>query len=126
MARTRIQVLVNTRAFGQAAGRVRRDLAQAVEQSAHAIEEDVLRAVPRDTGNLAGTVNAAPVTETEWTVEEGGSTEASPEGADYAHFLEWGTRHMNSQPHFFPAVEAERGRFAGRIAEAVEKGLRGG
>ena len=68
-----------------------------------------------DTGRLAGSIRA---------VESGTPTAYVDALADYAVWLEFGTRNMAARPFMTPAVEAEREKFRKGVNELTEKATR--
>jgi HK97 gp10 family phage protein len=97
-------------------------VAGAVEETAHAIEQDVKgngpHAAPIRTGNLRRSYHtdrkglANPV---EPSVEVGNDMRVAP----YALFVEYGTSRMAPRPHLTPASEAQQGPHHARVAAAV-------
>lgn len=63
------------------------------------IEADAQRIVPVDTGHLRSTIHRGPV--------EGHSVKIHAD-ADYAAYVELGTRHMDAQPYLKPALYRKR------------------
>ena len=68
-----------------------------------------------DTGRLAGSIRA---------VESGTPTAYVDALADYAPWLEFGTRNMAARPFMTPAVEAEREKFRKGVNELTKKAAR--
>lgn len=66
-----------------------------------------------DTGRLVGTINASV-----------GKLEAIIGAyAQYASWLEFGTRNMQPRPFMFPALEQERKSFIARMKEAIKNAI---
>lgn len=66
---------------------------------ADAIADDARRFVPVDTGHLRSTIEVEP---------PNGETIRVVAGADYAAYVEQGTRHMSAQPYLAPALYRTR------------------
>lgn len=81
----------------------RREIEQATNtmlvRIAAAIERDAQRFAPVDTGELQGSIEAEP--------PAGGRVRIVAR-ADYAGYVELGTRHMSAQPYLSPALYRER------------------
>ncbi|MFJ9885934.1 HK97-gp10 family putative phage morphogenesis protein [Streptomyces sp. NPDC091287] len=94
-------------------------LKKAVKEAAEAVKADTQRDVAKDSGNLQEKVDIK--------YDDDGLTARvgwhDPEDF-YAHFLEAGTRRAPAQPALGPALEAERGRYQGRLTEEVRRALR--
>lgn len=103
---------------------IRQGLAKGVQKSAEAIAEDVARNVPvdvsgRDSHHLKDTVDiryreGGLIAEIGWFDQQD----------YYALFVEYGTRRQAAQPSLGPALQRERGRYAGRLTEEVRQVLR--
>ena len=65
---------------------------------------------PVDTGALRNSIQAQSESALTWTVAP---------ATDYAHHVEFGTVNQPAQPYMTPAAEAMRGRFFGRMKNAV-------
>lgn len=96
---------------------LRARIQQETDNRAKATADDVVqtaqRIAPRATGYLANTIHA------DQKSSHPAVYEVSSE-ADYAPFVEWGTRYQNAQPFLRPALEEARGRM-----EARYKGMLG-
>lgn len=66
---------------------------------AAAVAEDAQRFVPVDTGHLRESIHVEDPT---------GNTIRVRAGADYAAYVEQGTRHMAAQPYLAPALFRQR------------------
>ncbi|NEB00626.1 HK97-gp10 family putative phage morphogenesis protein [Streptomyces sp. SID13726] len=103
---------------------IRQGLAKGVQKSAEAIAEDVARNVPvdtsgRDSHHLKDTVDIryredGLIAEIGWFDQQD----------YYALFVEYGTRSQAAQPTLGPALQRERGRYAGRLTDEVRQALR--
>ncbi|THA78412.1 hypothetical protein E6R60_05880 [Streptomyces sp. A0642] len=92
---------------------------RAVKESAEAVTADTKRDVPKASGNLAEKV--------EPRYQDDGFTATVGWHEDeeyYARYLEAGTRRRPARPSLGPALEAERGRYRGRLTEEVRRALR--
>lgn len=85
--------------------------AEAVEATAKDIAKDAKARVPVRSGRLRDSITPERIDE---------FTQIVTVHAEYAAFVEYGTRHMAAQPYLIPAVEAARQEFARRIAKAYE------
>lgn len=81
----------------------RRELNRAVQgmlgRLADDIADDARRNAPVDTGELRSSISANPVTDNSITVTA---------SADYAGYVELGTRYMRAQPYLKPALYKKR------------------
>lgn len=72
------------------------------KETAESTAADIVRNAPRDTGELAGSVEAVKVGPAAYDVNV---------GAEHGVYQEHGTVHMPAQPFFNPGVEANRPGF---------------
>lgn len=96
-----------TRYGGQAEKGVRK----AVLRSTMSIETNAKKRAPVDTGNLRSSIKG----------DVNGFEGEVTAGAEYAPFVEFGTRHNASQPFMGPAAEEERPKFNQAIREALRE-----
>ena len=68
----------------------------ALAKTAFDVENIAKDAAPVDTGNLMGSIAAAKERELTWRVTA---------HAEYAIYVEMGTRHMTAQPYLAPSLE---------------------
>ena len=85
---------------------------EAVGASAFAIEGHAKILAPVDTGFLRSSIQAEDLTGVTWRVNV---------WAEYGEFVELGTSRMRARPFLAPAVEALRGFFHRKLAEALNK-----
>ncbi len=81
---------------------------------AEAVQARALDLVPRRTGYLASTIYAIVK---DWVAEVGAE-------ADYAAFVEFGTRYMMAQPYLHPAIEENLPDLEAMIAAGIEEAAR--
>lgn len=91
------------RAFEQYLDQIGRDALDIVraeiEDSMLSIEAKAAENVPVDTGNLKNSIQSMPITSNSDNISGGVYV-----GANYAAFVEFGTRYMPAQPFFYPEV----------------------
>jgi len=91
------------RAFEQYLDRIGRDaldiIRAEIEDSMLSIEEKAAERVPVDTGNLKNSIQSVPISLNPNKIKGGVYV-----GANYAAFIEFGTRFMPAQPFFYPEV----------------------
>jgi HK97 gp10 family phage protein len=68
---------------------------RALAKTAFDVTTDAILAAPVDTGNLVASISAAPHGALEWRVTA---------HAEYAVYVELGTRHASAQPFLLPAL----------------------
>lgn len=111
----RVQVDVDVqRALNRIAkygGKAERGVKQAVTKSTLSIETNAKKRAPVDTGNLRSSIQG----------EAKGLEGEVTATAEYAPFVEFGTRNMQSQPFMGPAAEEERPKFNQAIKEALRE-----
>lgn len=83
----------------QIIAKAQRDAETVNAASAERIAQEAQGRAPRDTGELADSIEAKPGEDDEYRVEV---------GVWYAHFLEFGTSRQGARPFLTPAAEAER------------------
>lgn len=124
--------------FEQLAEAFERATSQIVRKTAFDIQAGYVSRAPKDTGFMAN--SAYVVTSQESTYGQGGGSAPKdayllPEvekpddnqtayvsvGANYAIFVEMGTRFAPAQPAFYPAVDAAQGPFEDALARIEEK-----
>lgn len=87
--------------------RVREATEQAVERAARNIEGGAKARAPVRTGNLRASISAEKTADLEWTVSV---------AAEYAAYVNYGTRHTAPNPFFTQAVEAAMPEFIAELA----------
>ena len=83
--------------------RVRAGVQNTVAQTALLVESDAKRLAPVDTGRLRSSIHA--------DIAPKGLTARVAADANYAVFVEFGTRYTRAQPFLGPAYEKNRGAF---------------
>ena len=68
---------------------------RALAKAAFDTQIEAIKRAPVDTGNLASSLRATPTGPLQWTVTA---------HAEYAIYVEVGTRHMAAQPYLLPAL----------------------
>lgn len=84
---------------------------QVVQKVAHDIEGGAKQRAPVDTGHLRNSIQAQRTGDAEAEVTV---------GAEYAGYVEYGTRHMAAQPYLTPAAEEQREPFEQAMRQLVE------
>lgn len=111
----RVQVDVDVqRAINRLAkygGRAERGVKQAVAKSTLGIESGAKKRAPVDTGNLRSSIKG----------DVKGFDGEVTATAEYAPYVEFGTRRMASQPFMGPAAEEERPKFNQALREALRE-----
>lgn len=92
-------------------GQAEKGVRKAVLQSTMSIETNAKKRAPVDTGNLRSSIQGE-------AKELEGEVTAT---AEYASFVEFGTRKAESQPFMGPAAEEERPKFNQAIKEALRE-----
>lgn len=90
--------------------RVSRQVEALVAKAALDIEARARAQAPVDTGFLKSSIEAVQEGRAAWRVEA---------AAEYAIFVEFGTRRMGARPFLIPALEAVRGPFLAAVRGAV-------
>lgn len=103
------------KALASKVAELRAGATMAVAEEVALIESDARGAAPRDTGELAGSIESE-VSETSGTVR----TESR-----HAGFMEFGTFKDEAQPFMHPAAEKARRRFPKRAADIIRAALGG-
>lgn len=83
------------------------EVEKAVERAARNIEGGAKARAPVRTGNLRASISAESTGAMEWTVSV---------AAEYAAYVNYGTRHTAPNPFFTQAVEAEMSKFIAEVA----------
>lgn len=114
------------RQIGQLPFKLKRQLATAIAQEADRLAAAIKNAAPVRTGKLRDSVKVRR-TKRDLTLEvtAGGEStthgERGPDGAaDYALFMEYGTRKTPAQPFFYTTARAMQAEIKSNIAKAVE------
>jgi HK97 gp10 family phage protein len=87
---------------------------QELEEAAEEIQFLAQDLVPVDTGFLRSSIHVERISHLALQVRA---------DADYAAYVEYGTRFMAAQPYMTPAVEAIWPRTQRKLAAAIEKGV---
>jgi len=74
-----------------------------VKMNGSQLQQKAMQNAPVDTGNLKRSITL--------TFEDGGLTARIKATAEYAPYVEWGTRFMNAQPYIRPAYDTQKGKF---------------
>jgi HK97 gp10 family phage protein len=98
--------------IGSYTRRVERELERVVLLTMLAIEARAKIAAPVRTGNLRDSITSQQISSLSAIV---GAT------ADYAPYVEFGTRYMQARPFLFPAFEAEKRDFQRQIARILKQ-----
>lgn len=76
---------------------------QIVRQNGAELQTKAQRNAPVDTGTLKRSIGL--------DISDGGLTAESKAGAEYAPYVEWGTRFMEAQPYMRPAFQEQKEQF---------------
>lgn len=76
---------------------------QVVKQNGAKLQVEAQRNAPVDTGNLKRSIRL--------DISDGGLTAKSEAAAEYAPYVEWGTRYMEAQPYMKPAFNKQKEQF---------------
>jgi phage protein, HK97 gp10 family len=76
---------------------------QIVKKNGAGLQVKAQRNAPVDTGTLKRSIGL--------DISDGGLTAESKAGAEYAPYVEWGTRFMEAQPYMKPAFHEQREQF---------------
>ena len=90
------------------------DVKKAVQTSTYRLASNARKRAPVDTGNLRSSITSTA------KLNNGFSGEVTA-GAEYAPFVEFGTRKAESQPFMGPAAEEEQPKFNQAIKEALRE-----
>lgn len=101
---------------------MKRQVKEAISQSADALMADQRRFVPVDDGVLRDSIRKEELPET--TGKLGYAVKAGSDRAFYAAMVEFGTTAAPSSPFFFPPYRAQRSKIRSRIRRAVRKAVR--
>lgn len=74
-----------------------------VKQNGAELQARAQRNAPVDTGNLKRSIRL--------DISDGGLTAESEATAEYAPYVEWGTRYMEAQPYMRPAFNEQKEQF---------------
>lgn len=77
-----------------------------------ALQRRAMRTVPVDTGNLERSIGLE--------VTDGGMTATVKPTAEYAPYVEYGTRFMNAQPYMRPSLEEQGAAFKADLGKLVK------
>ncbi|CUX18485.1 HK97-gp10 family putative phage morphogenesis protein [Clostridium sp. C105KSO13] len=86
---------------------------QAVKRSGTTLQKEVERIVPVDTGTLKRSITGPELT-------DGGLTAKVEATAEYAAYVEYGTRYMKAQPYMRPALEKAEKDFQTNMKKLVK------
>ena len=86
---------------------------QVVKAYAAKLQQEAMRKAPVDTGNLKRSIML--------NIAEDGMEATVTATAEYAAYVEYGTRFMNAQPYMKPAAEMIRPEFQEAMKHAVKK-----
>ena len=79
------------------------DVKRIVKSNGAALQESAQRKVPVDTGNLKRSIGLE--------IRDSGLTAEVEPTAEYAAYVEYGTRYMNAQPYMRPSYTAQKEKF---------------
>ena len=79
------------------------DVKRIVKSNGAALQESAQRKVPVDTGNLTRSSGLE--------IRDSGLTAEVEPTAEYAAYVEYGTRYMNAQPYMRPSYTAQKEKF---------------
>ena len=82
-----------------------------LEEAGVIVEGAAKRLAPKDTGNLAGSINRR---------RENKLAEAVGTNVEYAEYQEYGTRFMKAHPYLRPAIDENRRNLIRRLRELVQ------
>ena len=115
MAESNFSIRVARSNIPMAVQQVRRRVGLVLKKVAADIEADAKTRAAYRTGHLRGSIRGHQVNQHEAHIDV---------RADYAAYVEFGTRKMGPRPFLGPAVDAARPEFEQAIGQAVEQGLR--
>lgn len=91
--------------------RFKKDARRIIKGTALQMERDMQTAVPVDTGHLRRTIGTH-IKDDGMTARVGASMNGN---ADYASYVEYGTRFMDAQPYFNPAFDKAEQEFKRKV-----------
>lgn len=113
---------------------VRKAVAPATLKGAEEIADAAHHLAPELTGDLAGSIAVTPGGQQTPPYSHPGGSFTVPEGAAavtvgntdvrYPHLVEYGTRKMEAQPFFWPAVRSMKKRATNRVKRAMAKAIK--
>lgn len=134
------QVNAMKRAFKAVAPEVRAQANEATNETVDAVAVRARQSVPIDTGTLRDHIGASfskrsgfgrvGIRSGRVAIAGRGGSALTKQGArliepkKYAHMVEFGTSKMSARPFMLPAAEAERGRYASRLRNAIKRSER--
>ena len=83
-----------------------------VKQNGAELQSKAQRNAPVDTGNLKRNIALE--------IKSNGMTAECESQAEYAPYVEWGTRYMEAQPHVKPAFEDQKKQFKHDLERVVK------
>lgn len=89
-----------------------KDVKQIVKQNTAELTQGAQRKAPVDTGNLRRSITM--------DLSDGGLTGKVKPTADYAPYLEYGTRFQSAQPFMRPAFNKQKAKFKSDMDKLVE------
>jgi len=84
---------------------------EAVRKNGADLQSNAMRLAPVDTGTLQRSIRL--------NLEDGGMTARVRPTADYAAYVEYGTRYMKAQPYMRPSYDAQKEKFKSDVAKAI-------
>ena len=85
---------------------------QVVRQNGGQLQRNMMRKSPVDTGNMRRSVHMA--------IEDSGLTVVVGPTAEYAPYVEYGTRFMSAQPFVRPALEEQKAQFVADLKKLMK------
>lgn len=101
------------RAIGELSHIVSPEMAKVVKKSGAELQQKEKRTVPVDTGNLRRSILL--------TVEDRGMTATVEPTADYAGYVEYGTRFMGAKPYVRPSYEKQKEIFMKDMKKYIKR-----
>lgn len=113
------------RALKQAPDEVKKPLQKAVEEGANQVRAEMLRRVPRDSGDLADVISVKMQRDKLGArVGPGIKGKRHRQKAGWrAHFVEFGTQNQPAQPFIFPAFNANKQELLDKFQRAIAHAL---
>ena len=105
-----LRFVVRTNEFPRIARELEPRVERLVAKAAHDIEAGAKRRAPVDTGHLKNSIRAAKVGPMHWVLMV---------AADYAVYVENGTRFMAAQPFIGPAIDETMPKFMAAMSRVV-------